>query len=132
MSDLSAKRRQECARTIPDPASGIRSATIISHFPSDYKRKIRSVQNPILFVKNHSFRNTASQSNQAGWLDFSPILCYPIHVPPEQYRRLTDHIAAHQLKICGFSREITMIDYGITNDTEKFVTEISIPVSPQP
>lgn len=26
------------------------------------------------------------------------------------------------------SREITMIDYGITNDTEKFVTEISIPV----
>ena len=28
----------------------------------------------------------------------------------------------------GFSREITMIDYGLTNDTEKFVTEITIPV----
>ena len=30
--------------------------------------------------------------------------------------------------ICGFSREIALIDYGITNDTEKFVTEICIPV----
>ena len=28
----------------------------------------------------------------------------------------------------GFSREITLIDYGLTNDTEKFVTEITIPV----
>ena len=28
----------------------------------------------------------------------------------------------------GFSREITLIDYGLTNDIEKFVTEITIPV----
>ena len=28
----------------------------------------------------------------------------------------------------GFSREITLIGYGLTNDTEKFVTEITIPV----
>lgn len=47
---------------------------------------------------------------------------------PEQYRRLLAFIAGHQLEICGFSREITMIDYGITHDTNKFVTEISIPV----
>lgn len=39
------------------------------------------------------------------------------------------YIREHGLEICGFSREITMIDYGITNDTDKFVTEISIPVS---
>ena len=32
------------------------------------------------------------------------------------------------MTITGFSREITLIDYGITNDTRKFVTEISIPV----
>lgn len=32
--------------------------------------------------------------------------------------------------LCGFSREIALIDYGITNDTEKFVTEICIPVRP--
>lgn len=46
----------------------------------------------------------------------------------EQYRKLINYIAEHKLEISGFSREITMIDYGITNDTEKFVTEISIPV----
>ena len=47
---------------------------------------------------------------------------------PEQYKRLIDYINKNGLEINGFSREITMIDYGITNDTEKFVTEISIPV----
>ncbi len=44
------------------------------------------------------------------------------------YRRLSKYIEENHLKISGFSREITMIDYGITNDTEKFVTEIKIPV----
>ena len=48
---------------------------------------------------------------------------------PEQYRRLNEYIESHGLEINGFSREITMIDYGITSDTEKFVTEISIPVA---
>ena len=47
----------------------------------------------------------------------------------EQYRRLMEHIRAHGMKPSGFSREITMIDYGITSDREKFVTEISIPVA---
>ena len=47
----------------------------------------------------------------------------------EQYRRLMEHIRAHGMKPSGFSREITMIDYGITSDREKFVTEISIPVT---
>lgn len=48
---------------------------------------------------------------------------------PEQYQRLMAYIRKHELSVQGFSREITMIDYGITNDTEKFVTEISIPVA---
>ncbi len=47
----------------------------------------------------------------------------------QQYRRLNEYIEDHDLEINGFSREITMIDYGITSDTEKFVTEISIPVA---
>lgn len=47
---------------------------------------------------------------------------------PFYYRRLVDYINNNGLKISGFSREITMIDYGITSDTEKFVTEINIPV----
>ena len=47
---------------------------------------------------------------------------------PEQYRALTAYIKEKHLEITGFSREITIIDYVITNDPEKFVTEISIPV----
>ena len=42
-------------------------------------------------------------------------------------RRLMDYIRANHLQPDGFSREITLIDYGLTNDTEKFVTEITIP-----
>lgn len=47
---------------------------------------------------------------------------------PGQYKKLLDYIKEHQMQIVGFSREITLIDYGITNDPEKFVTEICIPV----
>lgn len=44
------------------------------------------------------------------------------------YKKLLDHIKEHQMQITGFSREITLVDYGITNDPKKFVTEICIPV----
>lgn len=47
---------------------------------------------------------------------------------PEQYGRLVRCIEERGLFICGFSREITMIDYGLTSDPGKFVTEIAIPV----
>ena len=47
---------------------------------------------------------------------------------PAQYRKLLQYIRDHHMKIDGPSREITLIDFGLTNDTEKFVTEISIPV----
>lgn len=46
----------------------------------------------------------------------------------EYYEKLMRYIRENGLEINGFSREITMIDYGITNDTDKFVTEIAIPV----
>lgn len=45
-----------------------------------------------------------------------------------QYKKLLGYIKEHNMRITGFSREITLIDYGITNDTEKFVTEICIPI----
>lgn len=45
-----------------------------------------------------------------------------------QYEKLSEYISAHDMEISGFSSEITMIDYGYTNDTEKFVTEIQIPI----
>ena len=47
---------------------------------------------------------------------------------PAQYEKLFRYIEKNRLQITGFSREITLIDYGITNDQEKFVTEICIPV----
>ena len=45
------------------------------------------------------------------------------------YKKLLDYIDAHRLQINGFSREITLIDYGMTSDPEKFVTEIRIPIA---
>lgn len=48
---------------------------------------------------------------------------------PSYYRKLHDFILARKLTITGFSREITLIDYGLTNDTSQFVTEIQIPVT---
>ena len=47
---------------------------------------------------------------------------------PAQYEILLDEIRRQGLEITGFSREITLIDYGLTNDRGQFVTEISIPV----
>lgn len=47
---------------------------------------------------------------------------------PVYYKKLADYITEHDLKISGFSKEITMIDFGITNDVNKFVTEIQLPI----
>lgn len=44
------------------------------------------------------------------------------------YQILLNYISNNNYTISSFAREITMIDYGITNDTSKFVTEISIPI----
>ena len=56
------------------------------------------------------------------------VLCGANSYEEKYYLKLLSYIKEHQLKIAGFSREITLIDYGITNDTGKFVTEILIPV----
>lgn len=47
---------------------------------------------------------------------------------PAYYEKLDKFISKNGFTITGFSREITMIDYGFTNDVSKFVTEIQIPV----
>lgn len=44
------------------------------------------------------------------------------------YTRLLDYAESSNLTIAGASREITLIDYGLTADEERFVTEIQIPV----
>lgn len=50
---------------------------------------------------------------------------------PEYYEKLISFIENNNYSITGFSKEITMIDYGLTNDVTKFVTEIQIPVRPR-
>lgn len=47
------------------------------------------------------------------------------------YHRLMGYIKENGYEVSGFSKEITMIDYGLTNDVTKFVTEIQIPVEPK-
>lgn len=47
---------------------------------------------------------------------------------PGYYRLLDRSISEHGMRIAGSSREITMIDHGLTSDTSRFVTEIQIPV----
>lgn len=47
---------------------------------------------------------------------------------PAYYERLVRYINENGFKIDGFSREITMVDYGLTSDETKFLTEIAVPV----
>ena len=47
---------------------------------------------------------------------------------PNRYRELMRYIAGRGLGIAGFSREIALIDEGLTSDPAQFVTEICIPV----
>lgn len=47
---------------------------------------------------------------------------------PAQYRRLMDFLTGERLRPAGFAREITLIDYGVTDDPSQFVTEITVPV----
>ena len=44
------------------------------------------------------------------------------------YHKLMKYIDEHKMQVAGSSKEITMIDNGITDDPDKFVTEIRIPI----
>lgn len=44
------------------------------------------------------------------------------------YSQLMQYIGEMHYSVAGFSKEITMIDYGLTDNVSKFVTEIQIPV----
>ena len=46
------------------------------------------------------------------------------------YEKLLAFLRAHHFTISSFSREVTLIDNGLTDDPGKFVTELSIPVRP--
>ncbi len=46
---------------------------------------------------------------------------------PAYYALLLDFLRKHGLRLSGFSREITLIDDGITSNPHQFVTEIQLP-----
>ena len=48
---------------------------------------------------------------------------------PAQYSRLMAYLRANGLQAAGFSREVVLIDYCLTEDTSRYITEISIPVA---
>lgn len=43
------------------------------------------------------------------------------------YKKLFEYMKKHHYELADDSIEITLIDYGITNDTDKYVTEILLP-----
>ncbi|SMF30763.1 DNA-binding transcriptional regulator, MerR family [Priestia filamentosa] len=48
---------------------------------------------------------------------------------PPYYKKLMEYMRDHQYKLIDDSMEITLIDYGVTNDLNKYVTEILVPYS---
>ena len=46
----------------------------------------------------------------------------------EPYKKLLAHLAENEYEITGPALEMTIIDYGFTNDISKFLTEIQIPI----
>jgi effector-binding domain-containing protein len=44
------------------------------------------------------------------------------------YRLLAEKMEENRWEPAGFSREVTIIDYGLSSDPAEFVTEIQIPV----
>lgn len=51
---------------------------------------------------------------------------------PEYYCALLDFLKEKNLMVCGESIEITAVDYGMTSDVSRFVTEIQIPCCLKP
>lgn len=44
----------------------------------------------------------------------------------ENYRKMLDYCEKHNYQITGYAIEIALLDYGITDDVEKYVIEIRI------
>lgn len=92
------------------------------------KNRYFNAYDEVFLILDDEDKFNGSPQTLASTLCVSVRFCGSHNQSPEHYERLSRYIENNNLEICGFSREITMIDYGITNDEKKFVTEISIPV----
>lgn len=93
-------------------------------------RGLGDSKSPMYFIAVACVVNIALDYYFMGTLHLGPAgACARHHAEsPAQYRRLMQFIREEGYTAAGFSREITVIDYGFTTDTEKFVTEIMIPL----
>lgn len=81
----------------------------------------------LILEKEDSYQGTVIELPKETCLSIR--FCGSHQEAPKYYQKLNDYILKNSLQITGFSKEITLIDYGITHDTRQFVTEIQIPVS---
>lgn len=80
-------------------------------------------------------RGEEAQRKEAGWPEYLEGGLYVTirysgthREAADSYRKLLDYISVHGYECCGDSIEITLIDSGFTNDLEKYITELQIPV----
>lgn len=80
-----------------------------------------------VIVENESYNSKMQKKLQEGL--YVVIRFQGTHVDSTNYYlQLLDYIRSNGYEVAGDSVEITLIDYGLTNDTSKFVTELQIPV----
>ncbi len=80
----------------------------------------------LVLDEEDSYKGTVEQHPEE--LCVSMCFCGSHKEAGAHYEKMMEYIEKHKMEVTGFSREITMIDYGITNNTDKFVTEILIPI----
>ena len=91
--------------------------------------------NPCRIVALHSDRGIIQHCQQVLLLRYSSFRENHFYVKVAESQAVWKQALLemkHGLQIAGFSRGITMIDFGITADVSQFVTEIQIPVNGKP
>ena len=80
----------------------------------------------IVIIEDEDNRDKNCKNISEG--DYLTIRFKGIHKEAKKYYiKMLNYMKENGYIICGNAFEITMIDYGMTNDTHKFVTEIQIP-----
>lgn len=80
----------------------------------------------IVIIEHEDDNNKNCKSISAG--DYLTLRFKGTHNEAKRYYlKMLNYLNEKKYIICGDAIEITMIDYGMTNDTSKFVTEIQIP-----
>lgn len=81
-----------------------------------------------VIVENEQYNSKMKKKLQEGL--YVVIRFKGTHVESTKYYlKLLEYIRSSGYQVAGDSVEVTLIDFGLTNDTSKFVTELQIPVT---